>query len=266
MKLLLQSDDYAITRAVSRGVVYGIKNGLIRNTGMFTNMPWSEECAAWIRPHLDRVCLGIDLNISTGRPLSRPEDIPSLVAPDGRFFTSWESRRLDSGMADLEHTCEEDLFREFEAQLLRFIQLMGQKPGYIHSHAYTSPRILKVQRELAGRYRIPFASDVWKRIAGVDVTEYRIPWYQKPATLENQRDSSLKDYILQNSARLLSQEYCLIVGHMGYVDRELMDLSTYHLYRLNDLDAVTSPEIRQWVEENRVELITYRDLDNIEAN
>ncbi|MNF04239.1 Chitooligosaccharide deacetylase [compost metagenome] len=49
---------------------------------------------------------------------------------------------------------------------------------------------------------------------------------------------------------------------MGYVDRELMDISTYNIYRLNDLDAVTSPEIINWVKENNVELITYNDIVN----
>ena len=34
MKLLLQSDDYGISRAVARGIVYGIDQGLIRNTGL----------------------------------------------------------------------------------------------------------------------------------------------------------------------------------------------------------------------------------------
>jgi len=260
MNLLLQSDDYAISRAVSHGIVHGIEYGLIRNTGMFTNMPWSEECAAWIRPCLDRISFGIDLNISTGSPLSRPEDIPTLVGADGKFLSSWESRKLDADAAEHEHVSEVEANLEFEVQLRRFIQIVGKKPDYIHSHAYTSPRILRVQRELAHKYEIPFTSDVWKRIAGTDVTEYRMEWYKKPSTLENQRDSSLKDYILMHSAEFLTREYCLIVGHMGYVDRELMDLSTYQLYRLNDLSAVTDPEVLHWVEENHVELITYREL------
>ena len=47
---------------------------------------------------------------------------------------------------------------------------------------------------------------------------------------------------------------------MGYVDKELMELSSYSLYRLNDLNAVTSPEILTWVDKNSIELITYHDL------
>ena len=39
-----------------------------------------------------------------------------------------------------------------------------------------------------------------------------------------------------------------------------MELSTYSLYRLNDLDAVVSPEMINWINTNKVELITYKDL------
>ena len=55
MKLLVQSDDYAISPAVARGILYGIENGIIRNTGMFMNMPWSVECGKLIMPYLDKL-------------------------------------------------------------------------------------------------------------------------------------------------------------------------------------------------------------------
>ena len=40
-KLLVQSDDYGISPAVSAGIIYGITHGIIRNNGAFVNMPWS---------------------------------------------------------------------------------------------------------------------------------------------------------------------------------------------------------------------------------
>lgn len=259
MNLLLQSDDYAMTRAVAKGILYGIEKGIIRNTGMFMNMPWSEECAAWIRPLADRIALGIDLNISTGAPVLAPDEIPSLVRQDGTFYSSRESRELDRGQNST-HTLKEDLFREFDAQIQRFVALNGRKPDYIHAHAYVTEQIMDVERELSHQYGIPYSSDVWKEIAGFNVMEYRASWYLKPSTLENQQKSSLKQYILENSRELLAREYCVLAGHMGYVDRELMDLSSYSLYRINDLDAVTSPEVICWVMENDVKLITYKDI------
>ena len=47
---------------------------------------------------------------------------------------------------------------------------------------------------------------------------------------------------------------------MGFVDHNLMKLSSYNLYRISDLEAVTSPEIVKWVEDNQIELISYRNL------
>ena len=41
--LLFQSDDYGITNGVSDGILYGIKNGVVRNTGLFVNMAHSEK-------------------------------------------------------------------------------------------------------------------------------------------------------------------------------------------------------------------------------
>ena len=78
MKLLMQSDDYGMTPAVARGIVDGIEKGILRNTGMFMNMPWAEACADWIKPCLNEIALGVDLNLTTGAPLSAPSDL-SLI-------------------------------------------------------------------------------------------------------------------------------------------------------------------------------------------
>ena len=260
MKLLLQSDDYGISRGVARGIVYGIDQGLIRNTGLFANMPWAEECVEWIRPCLRQIAFGLDLNLTTGRPVLPPEQIPSLVNADGSFHTSWESRKLDLALGGADHASRQEVFRECDAQIQRFIALVDKKPDYIHPHAYTTPMIMKVQRELAHQYGVPYSSDVWQQLVGFGVPEYRIGWYKKPATLENQMNSSLKEYVLAHSTELLAKDICILTGHMGYLDRELMDLSTYTLYRVNDLADVVSEELKAWVKDNQVELINYRDL------
>jgi len=68
--------------------------------------------------------------------------------------------------------------------------------------------------------------------------------------MENQAKSSLSLHILQNKEQLLLQTNCLIAGHMGYVDAELMRLSTYNLYRAGDLEGITNPDVIRWVKEN----------------
>ena len=40
----------------------------------------------------------------------------------------------------------------------------------------------------------------------------------------------------------------------------LFDLSSFNLCRVKDLEALTSEEVKTWIKENHVELITYKDL------
>lgn len=258
MKLLIQSDDYGMTRGVARGAVHGIEHGLIRNTGVFANMPWMEECVSWIRPHLEQIAFGIDLNISTGTPLLSAEQVPTLVGEGGAFLSSWASRKLDAELGH-DHADLHEAEAEFRAQIERFISVVGKKPDYISSHAYGTPAIYDLQRKLSDEYGLLYTWDVWAELMGPD-WQCHIPWYQKPATLENQAASSLEQWLLEHGDELLARDVYVLVGHMGYVDCELMDLSTYTLYRPNDLAGVTSPAMLRWVEENGVELITYRDL------
>ena len=259
MKLLVQADDYGITPAVADGIIYGIVHGVIRNTGIIINMPWAEECVEKIRPYFGHIAFGIDLNLTTGYPVTMQECIPSLVKEDGSFYSSRESRALDALESDCEHIAHEEVRKEFKAQIQKFEKIVGKKPDYIHGHAYITERIIEIQQEIACDMGIPFTSDVWKKISGNDLLKYRIPWYKKPPTIDNQADSSLKSYILDNSKDLLRNQYVVLAGHMGYVDSELLNVSSYHLLRAKDLEGVTSSEILDWVEKNEVELIDYRE-------
>lgn len=260
MKLLVQADDFGISRAVARGIVYGIEHGLIRNTGLFANMPWAEECVAWIAPHLDHIALGLDCNLTTGRPLSNPAAIPSLVDESGAFYGSRVSRELDR-VAGGEHATPDEVWRELEAQIDRFVALVGRKPDYLHAHAYVTDQIEDIERSYAQQLGVPYAGDVLQRINGCGISSYRIPWYVKPATLDNQAQSSLKDYLLEHGDELAGRDSWMLIGHMGYVDRDLMDLSSYTVLRANDLAGVTDPDVLAWVANNGVELITYRDIE-----
>ncbi|MGH1760454.1 ChbG/HpnK family deacetylase [Enterococcus gallinarum] len=260
MKLLIQSDDYGLTRSVSQGIIHGIRHGILRNTGMFVNMPWTEECFQLIEPYLDRISLGIDLNVTTGHPIARKHEIPNLLTEQGKFYSSSERKLLLSTEHTVEQRFYEEFYKEFDAQIQKFIQLTGKKPDYIHPHAFITREIIQVQRDLAKKYGVVYSLDMLKRIEGKNAFEMQSTWYIKPATYANQLKSSLKEYILMNEDQLLKKEYCILIGHMGYVDKDLMDLSTFNLYRINDLEAITSQEVIQWVRANNVDIITYSDL------
>ncbi len=254
MKLLVQSDDYGITRAAAQGILYGIRCGIIRNTGIFTNMPWAEECAEWIRPYMSEIALGIDLNASTGPSLL---GCPSLCHEDGVFFTSRENRALDNESNGFDHVVYADVYREFEAQIQKYMELFGKKPDYIHRHAYFTKTTDRAISDLAKKYGCPDSDAVMKTVhtAGMGWVAY--------GNAADQLNSDLKDYILSDHDHLLDSDYSMLVCHAGYADADLFALSSFSTVRVKDLEAVTSPEVLQWVRDNHVSLVTYMDLQKV---
>lgn len=256
MKLLIQSDDYGISKAQALGCIEAIKFGLLKNTGIFVNMPWFEECAELIKPYTGHIDLGIDLNVSTGSPITNPKDIPSLVQNNGTFLTSSMNRALDNESNNFDHVNYEETYLEMDAQIQKYINYFSRLPDYLQAHAYEPPTTQKVIKDLGKKYGIKDTISMCDKYSMIE-SAY---WYTQPITYDNQLKASLKEYILLDKENLLDKEVACIVCHVGYVDRALMDLSTYNIYRLNDLAALTDEEVKQWVIDNNVELITYKDI------
>lgn len=257
MRLLVQSDDYGITRAQAAGVVHGIKDGIIRNTGLFVNMPWSIECVEQIFPYIDQIAFGIDLNASTGNAVLPHEEIPSLTHEDGSFLTSSENRALDNEENDHDHVNYEELYKEFEAQIKKFVELTGRLPDYIHPHAYTTKTTRKVIADLAEKYHRPFSFSFMKD--HYDEEYVRMSWV-KLGDPTVQYGSDLKSHLLNDAAGILNKKTAYLITHCGFVDDELMKISSFNIVRMKDLEALCDPQVLDWVKENGIELVTFNDL------
>lgn len=257
MKLLVQSDDYGITKAQAAGAVHGIKNGIIRNTGLFVNMPWSTECVELIYPYLDKIAFGIDLNASTGSALLSHEIIPSLTHSDGSFLTSRENRALDTEENNYDHVVYNELYLEFDAQIRKYVEYCGKLPDYLHAHAYTTKTTHQVIKDLSQKYGKPYTFDY---IAEKYNEKYvRMEWVKMgEPSLQIQSDPT--GYLLSHKEELKKKEFVYLVTHCGYCDSELMSLSSFNLVRMKDLEAVTSPAVKAWIKENQIELVDFRGI------
>ena len=257
MKLLIQSDDYGMTPAVADGIIYGITHGVVRNTGMFTNMPWAKECVEKIRPYLDQIAFGIDLNASTGCSLLGYDKVPNLCHPDGSFLTSRENRAADETAPNHDHVDHDQLYAEFDAQVQKFIELVGKVPDYIHAHAYGTATTEKVRREIAQKYNRPYS----KTTEDILIGNYaNMGWYIMGSP-EAQLKEDLASYIVENKSGFDMDGYGYLITHCGYADAPLFEMSSFNLCRVKDLEALTSDRVKNWIKENNIELITYNDLD-----
>ena len=76
-----------------------------------------------------------------------------------------------------------------------------------------------------------------------------------------QLKTDLTSCILEDRAHLLDSEFGFLCGHAGYADTEIIVLSSFNILRIKDLEGFCNPKVLQWVNDNQIELITYRDLN-----
>lgn len=262
MKLLVQGDDFGFTRGVTLGIVDSIDRGILRNTGLFANMPAAEFAVSFMKDR-PQACFGIDFNLVAGKPVSKPEEVPHLVDENGYFIKSGVRMRnelwaTEEGRRQL--FPKEEVVKEIRAQYERFIALAGNKPGYLHAHSIMPEPYLEAIHELSEETGIPFSMELWKK-QGLFSPKMSSP-VSKTKVFEPhaQLDKDTTQQIVDGFEDMLQHEKCVICCHPGYLDAELLDMTSLSIERVRDAQAYMSDVVNNWVKDNHVELITYRDL------
>jgi predicted glycoside hydrolase/deacetylase ChbG (UPF0249 family) len=96
--------------------------------------------------------LGLHVTLTKGRPVLPPDQVPSLVDADGCFFhiRDWPDHLFSFDPDQVQ--------REIEAQMQRFVSLTGRLPDHLDAHhhsGYLSPAGLVAMLAVAGHYNLP---------------------------------------------------------------------------------------------------------------
>ena len=258
MKILVQSDDYGFTRGVTLATYDAINRGLITCTGLFANMPSARDAVDLVRGN-ERLCLGIDINIVSGRPCSDEREIPHLIDAATGEFVSSQRLRANPDWGKTDPYPYDEVYVEAKSQIERFVGLTeGRLPEYIHGHSIgeASANYRQALHDLGKEYGIPFTRDVYARFGVVRLQGNG----KKPFPLEEQAECDSEKKCLEQLEAHCHEEYVRIGGHCGYVDNDLLRYSTFTVVRAKDYVMYTSDKIKAWIEQHDAELISYRDL------
>ena len=269
MKLLVQGDDYGFTKGVTYGILDAIDNGVLRNTGLFANMPYAEWACSEM-PKRPQACFGIDFNLVSGPSVCDPKEVPHLVDENGEFIRSGvrvHDPRWQSEEGRREMFPYDEVYKEIRAQYDRFVELTGKKPGYLHGHSISHETYREAIAKVSADEGVPFSQDIRDKYHFTSLIEmkrakglFSLASQKKVFDPNDQLNKNpLKD-VLDNWDYLLQQEYVMIGGHPGFLDAELLGLTTLSIERVRDHQMCVSEELRKRIEEDGVELITYYDL------
>ncbi|MBN9060881.1 MAG: hypothetical protein BGP06_16155 [Rhizobiales bacterium 65-9] len=161
---VLCADDYAISPAVSGGILELLAASRLTATGAMTNRPAWRGWAGALAPYADRADLGVHLNLTCGAPLG---PMP-LLAPEGALpalgpvIRAAQSRR---GRAEIA--------QEIERQLDAFESAAGRPPDFVdgHQHVHAMPGIgaalIAILARRYGSRRRFYVRDPADRIAAI---------------------------------------------------------------------------------------------------
>lgn len=252
-RLLIRADDLGFSDGVNCGIAATVAAGLVRSVGVMTNMPEAASGLARIADY--QVCLGQHTNISTGKPLTDPARIPSLVDDQGNFKSSRAYREAAQRGEDL--VALDDVVLEIEAQYEQFRELTGQEPGYFEGHAVASPAFFKGLELVAARHHVPYFP-MGKPGEAVDFCGTTV-WPYMPhdfAAYEADPFAGLRDCV--DNAH---EGACdLMVFHPGYLDACLVDHSSMTTPRMREAAMLCDPATAAWLHAQDIELVTYGDL------
>jgi len=263
-RLIINSDDYGRTPEISRGIREAHLHGVVTSTTCMMNIPTTAEDVAIALKETPNLGMGVHLVLTMGRPISAPEIVPSIVDEDGKFL---KYTPLIEHLASLNL---DEVKKEWRAQIEAFIKAAGRKPTHIDSHhhsSYFSPNLFRGMLELAKEYdcaiRFPFtevSSEIEETAKHVPDLIQEFNPRRPDVFLVNFYDETATTEDLLNSINNVGDGTTEIMCHPGYVDEAFVKESVYNFQRERELKILTDPSVKETIESQNIELITFADL------
>lgn len=157
-KLMLCADDYALTPAVSMGILEALEAGRLDGTSAMTTRPFWPTAARDIESLGPVGQVGLHLDLTMGPSLTRmPRTAPAGQMPTiGRLIRLAEAGKL----------AEHEIRAEIGAQIDAFSEHYGRAPAYVdgHQHVQMLPQVRDWLFDALAKRGL--AGDLWLRDSG----------------------------------------------------------------------------------------------------
>jgi predicted glycoside hydrolase/deacetylase ChbG (UPF0249 family) len=266
--LIIHADDLGAAHSVNAASFDALEKGTISSASAMVPTPWITEVATFARAH-PNADIGLHLTLTAEWETYRwgstesADKVPSLLDSTGTFPNDEKLVAARAKPVEVE--------REIRAQIDRAIAL-GIRPTHLDSHMgalFTTPELIATYVKVAHDYRLPFlalkASPLATPQAGITARDVLLD-----AVVIADRDvprDQWKAFYLKAIADLKPGLTELLV-HLGYDDSELQAVTVNHepfgsLWRQKDYDVVNSPEFKKALKDNRVILVTWKELQKL---
>jgi predicted glycoside hydrolase/deacetylase ChbG (UPF0249 family) len=271
--LIVHADDLGVTHSVNAASIQALESGAINSASIMVPCPWFPEIADYATSHPE-IDFGLHLTLTSERiyyrwgPVAPADKVRSLLDEHGYFRHDWPpATKIDPQEVEI----------ELRAQIDR-AYAMGVKPTHLDSHQYrldsTNKELFEVALRLAHQYKLPFfvTSDWFKDYPYLEkslgpndvVIDHTITI--DPSVLAEAKTAPEKwaDFY-KNAIRKIQPGVTELVIHLAYDDSEMRAATRERdtwgaAWRQHDFDYFTSPAFRQLLQDQHIQLITWRQI------
>lgn len=279
-RLIVNADDFGLTSGVNRGIVQAHDQGIVTSSTLMACSSRFDE-AVQLAKQNSRLSVGCHVVLVDGTPMLQPANVSSLMDNGGPQFRQSlmsfamvaAAGRLDSAQVEAEVTAQ-----------IKKLQDAGIQVSHLDSHKHTHmfPAVLKGMLRAAKNcgvraMRNPFEPLVfaavrnWKR-------QFQLRMMQSFRTTFNNAlqeagvctpsgcigiaaTGGLSLETFRKLIENLPEGTWEFVSHPGYNDSDLDKVVTrLRESREKELGILTAPEVRQLLDREQVQLISYRNL------
>ena len=267
--LIVHADDLAVAHSVDSASFDALDKNAVTSASIMVPCPWLTEVALYAKAHPD-ADLGLHLVLTSEwktyrwGPVESKDKVSSLLDPAGYLWA--ETPRAVS------HIKPEEAEREIRAQVEHAVA-SGIRPTHLDTHMGTllaSPDFFAVFVKVAHEYKLPFLAP--RQLVGAG----------KLSSFLNEKDILLDSVVIANptvqpnawkdfyttAIKNLQPGLTEMIVHLGQDDAELQAVMVDHpdygaAWRQRDYDFVTSPEFKKTLQENKIMLVKWKDLQKL---
>jgi len=141
--LIVVADDFGISESRNRGIVEAIRQGAVGRTSIMANGAARDQAVESALKSFD-LSVGLHLNLTEGRPLSKLSRVKSLLGEDGKTFKGkyeFRYKKNELNLAEVEN--------EVRAQIQWFRDKFKRSPLYVDGHQHCHVVSVEIARVIA---------------------------------------------------------------------------------------------------------------------
>ncbi len=246
-QIIINADDFGYSKAVNYGIIDSYLDGVVRSTTLMANMDGFDHAVDLAKKHRG-LAVGVHLTISTGRPLTDLNQ--GFLDKNGDFkrrsfyFDEDENPIFVAWMDSME------VYREWKAQIEKVLST-GLEISHLdsHHHIHFHRDFKPIAKKLAEEYGL-LLRDENPRVDYFDR-------YFDEVLIQKNLDFKKLDKRLKSMS---SHQVIELICHPAYMDKNLLEGSSFNLDRIYELDNLTNPQFKRILDIQGHELISYRDL------